>query len=282
MEYLNWYPGHMKKTGDMIRSNLKMVDAVIEVIDGRIPFSSRNPDILELCSGKIHIIALNKSDLSDEKAQTEWISYFREQGIHAFQINAVSGSGIGPLLKCLGFHEKKINEGRRRFRPLRIMVVGVPNVGKSSLINRMAGGRKTMIGNRPGVTRGKQWLSLENGMQLLDTPGMLWPKFEDKKIGLYLAFCGCIRDEILDIPGLALELIKVLIVKNKRALVSRYNLEDFGESPLGIMDMIAANRGFLLRGGRIDYERTGFMLLDEYRSGKIGRITLEEVEDCKK
>ncbi len=281
MDHINWYPGHMKKTGEMIRSGIKAVDAVIEVIDGRIPVSSRNPDIFRFCSGKLHIIVLNKSDLADEAAGEEWVSYFQKRGIYAFQINAVSGAGIARVLKRLESFERIRNEGRVRFKPLRIMVVGVPNVGKSSLINRLAGGRKAMTGNRPGVTRGKQWLTLENGMQLLDTPGMLWPKFEDKRIGLYLAFCGCIKDEILDIPALALELIEVLIANNKGALSHRYDLDGTGQSSLDLMGKIALKRGFLLPGGRIDYERTGSMLLDEYRSGKIGRFTLERVKDHK-
>lgn len=276
IEHLNWYPGHMKKTREMIRENLKLVDAVIEVIDGRIPISSRNPIIDELVAGKLRIVALNKSDLADEKAVTEWISLFQKQGHRALPINAMSGAGVSQLMKLLSALEDEKNKGQARFKPLRLMVAGVPNAGKSSLINRLAGRKKTMTGDRPGITRGKQWLTLENNMQLLDTPGILWPKFEDPKTGLYLAFCGSIKDEILDVPTLAVELLQVLSREYPGLLLSRYKLEGLGETPVQTMEAIAEKRGLILPGRRTDYERTGRMLLDEFRSGKIGRITLEK------
>ncbi|NLY70131.1 MAG: ribosome biogenesis GTPase YlqF [Clostridiales bacterium] len=278
MQTINWYPGHMKKTRELIQKNLKLVDAVIEVVDARIPLSSRNPIIDELIGNKIRIIALNKIDLADEEATNDWISYFEESGYHVASVNSNSGEGVPQLFKLLEKIEQDKNKTSSRYRSLRLMIVGVPNVGKSSLINRMIGRKSAKTGDRPGVTRGKQWLVLENNMYLLDTPGILWPKFDDQKTGLYLAFCGSIKDEIMDIPNLALELIKVLssgIYQNM--LLARYKLEQLGDSPLETMELIAKKRGFILSGNRIDYERTGRTILDEFRAGTIGRITLERL-----
>ena len=212
IENINWYPGHMKKTRELIAENLKMVDIVIEVIDARIPVSSRNPIIDELVKTKKRIIILNKSDLSDGKANAQWSDYFKKQGSMVLAMNCMSGGGVNQLYKILNRLQDEKNEGQIRKKPLRMMIVGVPNVGKSSLINRMTGKKSAKTGDRPGITKGKQWLGLENGMQLLDTPGILWPKFEDPEAGLNLAFCGSIKDEILDVATLALELIKVLQV----------------------------------------------------------------------
>lgn len=284
---INWYPGHMKKTRELIQSNLKMVDAVIEVIDARIPVSSRNPIIDELVSAKPRIIALNKSDLADAKANALW----KERLPGAVVLNAMTGEGTKQIFTLL---EKVAAErtGRSALKPCRLMIVGVPNCGKSSLINRMTGRKSTKTGDRPGVTKGKQWLTLENGMQLLDTPGILWPKFEDPNVGMNLAFCGSIKDEILDVPTLAMELIKVLTVRYPELLRERYKLEELlgegDESPetgypietetdaaLANMHQMAMKRGCILPGKRIDYERIGKLLLDEFRAAKIGRITLE-------
>ena len=284
---INWYPGHMKKTRELIQSNLKMVDAVIEVIDARIPVSSRNPIIDELVSAKPRIIALNKSDLADAKANGLW----KERLPGAVVLNAMTGEGTKQIFTLL---EKVAAErtGRSALKPCRLMIVGVPNCGKSSLINRMTGRKSTKTGDRPGVTKGKQWLTLENGMQLLDTPGILWPKFEDPNVGMNLAFCGSIKDEILDVPTLAMELIKVLTVRYPELLLERYKLEELlgegDESPetgypietetdaaLANMHQMAMKRGCILPGKRIDYERIGKLLLDEFRAAKIGRITLE-------
>ena len=278
MEHINWYPGHMKKTRELIAENLKMVDIVIEVIDARIPVSSRNPIIDELVKNKRRLIILNKSDLSDPKANEAWAETFKKQGNLVLTMNCMTGIGVGQLYKLLSRLQDEKNEGQLRKKSLRMMIVGVPNVGKSSLINRMTGKKSAKTGDRPGVTKGKQWLGLENGMQLLDTPGILWPKFEDPKVGLNLAFCGSIKDEILDTASLALELIKVLQRDYPQLLKERYKLDELDEDALVNMEAIAAKRGFILPGKRIDYERCARTLLDEFRSGKIGNITLEKVQ----
>lgn len=278
MEHINWYPGHMKKTRALIAENLKMVDIVIEVIDARIPVSSRNPIIDELVKNKRRLIILNKSDLSDPKANEAWAETFKKQGNLVLTMNCMTGIGVGQLYKLLSRLQDEKNEGQLRKKSLRMMIVGVPNVGKSSLINRMTGKKSAKTGDRPGVTKGKQWLGLENGMQLLDTPGILWPKFEDPQVGLNLAFCGSIKDEILDTASLALELIKVLQRDYPQLLRERYKLDELDEDALVNMEAIAAKRGFILPGKRIDYERCARTLLDEFRSGKIGNITLEKVQ----
>lgn len=278
IEHINWYPGHMKKTRELIAENLKMVDIVIEVIDARIPVSSRNPIIDELVKNKRRLIILNKSDLSDPKANEAWAETFKKQGNLVLTMNCMTGIGVGQLYKLLSRLQDEKNEGQLRKKSLRMMIVGVPNVGKSSLINRMTGKKSTKTGDRPGVTKGKQWLGLENGMQLLDTPGILWPKFEDPQVGLNLAFCGSIKDEILDTASLALELIKVLQRDYPQLLRERYKLDELDEDALVNMEAIAAKRGFILSGKRVDYERCARTVLDEFRGGKIGNITLEKVQ----
>lgn len=306
IENINWYPGHMKKTRELIAQNLKAVDACVEIIDARIPSSSRNPIIDELVGTKKRIIVLGKGDLADEQASRDWAAKFKADGKEAVMMNSMTGEGSKSLLAALDRVDRERREGglanekqtdggaganseapnsgtgddRSKFnvkknRPLRIMVVGVPNVGKSSFINRMTGKRSTQVGDRPGVTKGKQWLTLKNGMQLLDTPGILWPKFEDPKVGLYLAFCGSIKDEILDSADLALELIRLLGERYPKLLAQRYKLDEIDEDALVNMEAIAAKRGFIMAGKRIDYERTARTVLDEFRAGKIGRITLE-------
>ncbi|MBR3755804.1 MAG: ribosome biogenesis GTPase YlqF [Firmicutes bacterium] len=277
IENINWYPGHMKKTREMIQQNLKMVDLVIEVVDARIPVSSRNPIIDDIVSGKKRIIILNKSDLSDKKANDAWAEHFKKDGNLVVTMNCMAGGGVNQLLKVLEKEEAKKNEEKAVKKPLRMMIVGVPNVGKSSLINRLTGKRSAQVGDRPGVTRGKQWLTLKNGMQLLDTPGILWPKFEDPKTGINLAYCGSIKDEIMDIATLAMELIGVLAEEYPDLLMERYKLDEILEMPLDNMEAIALKRGFILPGKRIDYERCAKTVLDEFRSGKIGNITLERL-----
>ena len=276
IENINWYPGHMKKTRELIQENLKMVDLVIEVIDARIPVSSRNPIIDDLVKSKQRIIVLNKSDLSDGAANDAWAEELRKDGSIVLQMNCMSGQGVNQLFKTLTRLQDEKNKDQIRKKPLRMMIVGVPNVGKSSLINRMTGKKSAKTGDRPGVTKGKQWLALENGMQLLDTPGILWPKFEDPEVGLNLAFCGSIKDEILDMATLALELIKVLAADYPELLMERYKLDSLSEDGLENMEAIALKRGFILPGKRIDYERCTKTVLDEFRGGKIGRITLEK------
>lgn len=286
IENINWYPGHMKKTRELIAENLKMVDAVIEVIDARIPVSSRNPIIDELIAGKPRVIALNKSDLADEEANRIWAEYFAKAPDSAAQtvkLNSMSGDGIKQLLKLLETMDREKKAAKQAAgqaaKPYRLMIVGVPNVGKSSLINRLTGHKSAKTGDKPGVTKGKQWLRLDNGMQLLDTPGILWPKFEDPRAGLNLAFCGSIKDEILDVPTLGMELIGVLMEKYPQMLMERYKLEELGETPLETMEAMAMKRGCIMSGKRIDYERIGKLVLDEFRSAKIGRITLEYPND---
>lgn len=277
IENINWYPGHMKKTRELIKDNLKLVDLVIEVLDARIPISSRNPIIDELVGSKPRVIALNKTDIASDKETKRWLEYFANEGSTPVAINAQSGSGVSNLLKLLERMENQLSEGKMRQKPLRMMIVGVPNVGKSSLINRLTGRKATQIGNKPGVTKGKQWLRLKNGMELLDTPGILWPKFEDNRVGIYLAFCGSIKDEILDLPTLALELIKVLRRDYPNLLLARYKLDDscLEYEDIELLDEICRRRGYILPGKRIDYDRAGKAILDDFRSGKIGRITLE-------
>ncbi len=278
MQNINWYPGHMKKTRELIQENLKMVDAVIEVIDARIPVSSRNPIIDELVKSKPRIIVLNKSDLADEKISKAWEEKFKAEGNRVLSMNCMSGAGVKDLFKILEKMAADKNKDRVMQKAFRLMIVGVPNVGKSSLINRMTGKKSAQTGDRPGVTKGKQWLKLANNMQLLDTPGILWPKFEDPKAGLDLAFCGSIKDEILDVPTLGMELIGVLAENYPDLLMERYKLEGIAETPLENMENMAMKRGCILPGKRIDYERIGKLVLDEFRGGKIGRITLEEPE----
>ena len=277
IENINWYPGHMKKTREMIQENLKMVDLVIEVIDSRIPVSSRNPIIDELVKGKKRIIILNKSDLADANEDKKWADHFVSKGDDVLMMNCMLGNGVKQLFRMLEKEQDARNADKIRKKPLRMMIVGVPNVGKSSLINRMTGKKSTKTGDRPGVTKGKQWLTLPNGMQLLDTPGILWPKFEDPEVGLNLAFCGSIKDEILDTATLAMELIGVLSENYPELLMERYKLDEICETPLETMEAIATKRGFIFPGKRIDYERTARAVLDEFRGGKIGHITLERI-----
>ena len=278
IENINWYPGHMKKTRELIQENLKAVDITVEIVDSRIPVSSRNPLIDEIISGKPRIIVLGKADLADEEATKAWCDRLsRGDGVRSVMaLNLQSGENIKRLLKALEAEQERRNAEKTNKRPLRIMIVGVPNVGKSSLINRLTGKRSAQTGDRPGVTRGKQWLTLSNGMQLLDTPGILWPKFEDPNVGLDLAFCGSIKDDILGVQDLGFELIKVLGNKYPELLKERYKLDEVSEEAIVNMDNIALKRGFIMSGKRIDYERTGRTVLDEFRAGKIGRITLEE------
>ena len=277
IESINWYPGHMKKTRELISENLKLVDMVIEVIDARIPVSSRNPIIDEIVGKKPRIVLLNKSDLSDAAQNRAWGEHFEAQGYYGMAMNCMSGGGVKELFRLLEKLKADKNKEQVRNKPFRLMIVGVPNVGKSSLINRMTGKKSTKTGDRPGVTKGKQWLTLSNGMQLLDTPGILWPKFEDPKAGLDLAFCGSIKDEILDTATLALELIKVLQAEYPEQLMARYKIDEICEEALDTMEAIAVKRGWILSGKRIDYERCGRTVLDEFRAGLIGRITLEKI-----
>ena len=272
---IQWFPGHMKKAQRLIEENLKLVDVVVEVVDARIPASSRNPLIHEIIGNKPLIIALNKKDLADDEMSRLWRDHFKQENAEAILINSNSGEGTKELMKILGKMSAQRQPSQAK-RPLRLMIVGVPNVGKSSLINRLSGRKSTQTGDRPGVTKGKQWIKLSDGIQLLDTPGILWPKFEDPSTGKNLAFCGSIKDEVMDVPTLGMELIGYLAENYPDLLKERYKMEEILETPLENMEDIAGRRGCILPGKRIDYERTGRMVLDEFRAGTIGRITLEK------
>lgn len=282
---INWYPGHMKKTKDLMKANLKLVDIVVELLDSRIPYSSKNPDIDTLMAGKPRVVLLNKSDISDRAKLNKWINYYKEQGIKAIPIDAMKGTGVNRIVdECKNAVKDKMDslkEKGRKERAIRIMIVGVPNVGKSSLINKLTGRRSTQTGDRPGVTKGKQWVKLRGNLELLDTPGILWPKFEDQDVALNLAFTRAIKDEILDVETLALRLIEKLMVIEPEKLAARYKLDELGESGIETMDMIAQKRGFITGRKEIDYTRTATTVLNEFRTGKLGNITLEVPEDIK-
>ena len=275
---IQWYPGHMTKAKRAMKEDIKLIDLVIELVDARVPLGSRNPDIDELAKGKGRIVLLNKADLADDGCTERWIAWFKEQGIHALRINARSGMGmkqIQPLVQeaC----KEKIERDRKRGiknRPVRAMVVGIPNVGKSTFINSYAGKACAKTGNKPGVTKGKQWIRLNKNVELLDTPGILWPKFEDQRVGLYLALIGAIKDEILNIDELSLELIKILLSDYPSVLHERYGVEEDAEPPV-ILGQIAENRKCISKGNELDYSKAAALLIDEFRSGKLGQITLE-------
>ncbi|NLK44031.1 MAG: ribosome biogenesis GTPase YlqF [Tissierellia bacterium] len=280
---INWYPGHMKKTRESIEKNLSMVDIVFELIDARIPISSRNPIIDDILGSKPRIIILNKSDLASEVGNKAWEEYFIKKNLMAVCIDALSGKGIDRLIKLSNeLYEDKRQKNERRGiinRPVRVMILGIPNVGKSTLINTLARRKSAKTGNKPGITRSNQWIKTKANLELLDTPGILWPKFEDKKVGLNLAFTGAIKDEILDRESLALKLIESLAENFPNLLNYRYNVEINDKSYLQIMEEIGIKRGALLKGGEIDYTKVSNIILDEFRKGIIGRITLEFPEE---
>ena len=276
---INWFPGHMRKTQREIKENLKLVDAVIEIRDARIPRSSANPDIDNLLQGKPRIILLNKSDLTDSKTTKEWIKYLTKEDIRVLEINCLKGDGLNAIKPAL-LDLLKEKHDRLRAKGMvkiitRVMVVGIPNVGKSTFINKMARNNIAKTGDRPGVTKSKQWIKTSMGIELLDTPGVLWPKFEDDNTALNLAFTGAIKDEIMDIEELALKLVERLQNTYEKELKERYKLNEVFENPLDTLDTIGKKRGTLISGGQIDYNRLAVILLDEFRGGTIGRISLE-------
>lgn len=276
---INWFPGHMKKTQREIKENLKLVDAVIELRDARIPRSSANPDIDKLVGNKPRIILLNKSDLSEKKTTNEWIKYLTKENVKVLEVNCLKGEGlknIKPLLMELlkEKHDRLKAKGLVKI-VIRVMVVGIPNCGKSTFINKLARNTIAKTGDRPGVTKSKQWIKTSLDMELLDTPGVLWPKFEDEETALNLAFTGAIKDEIMDIEELAYQLVKRLQEYYPENLKERYKIEEIYEDPLETLNAIARKRGCLMRGGEIDYNRISVILLDEFRGGKIGKATLE-------
>ena len=281
--HINWYPGHMKKTKEMVQNNLKLVDVVIELLDARIPLSSKNPEIDKLAHNKPRVVVLNKSDLSDRAKLNKWISYYQSKGIKAIPVDTLKGSGVNKIVEeCKNVTKEKMDalkEKGRKERAIRVMIVGVPNVGKSSLINKLTGRKSTQTGDRPGVTKGKQWGRLKGNLELLDTPGILWPKFEDQKIALNLAFTRAIKDEILDIDTLGLKFIEKMSDIEPEKLKARYKLDSLGEEPLETMEMIGRKRGFILGRNELDYTRIAKTVLNEFREGKLGQITLEVPED---
>ena len=279
-----WYPGHMTKAKRMMQENIKLIDLIIELVDARIPMSSRNPDIDELGKGKSRIILLNKSDLADAGLNQEWESFFKEKGYFVQQLNAKTGAGIKNIQALVQEScKEKIERDRKRGiinRPVRAMVVGIPNVGKSTFINSFAGKACAKTGNKPGVTKGKQWIRLNRNLELLDTPGILWPKFEDQKIGERLALIGSINDEILHVDELAVALIRNLKNSYLDLLEKRYNIT-IDEDAYDTLKKIAIARKCLQKGELPDVDRASSMLLEDFRSGKLGRITLERPEEWK-
>lgn len=277
---IQWYPGHMTKTRRQMEQDLKLVDAVCEILDARIPVSSRNPDIAELCGKKPRLVILNRMDMADPNGTRVWSEAFRAQGLETVATDCKSRKGLVgflPAIRRLLAERIRSNAAKGQNKPLRIMIVGIPNVGKSTFINQISGKKGAKAENRPGVTRGKQWVTVDSGLLLLDTPGILWPKFEDPEVGLHLAYTGAIKDDILDVETLAGNLMGMLWKRYPAALRERYRLDTLPDSPSveELMRAAGKRRGFLLSGGEIDMERMARVLLEEYRSGKLGRFTLE-------
>lgn len=276
---INWFPGHMKKTQREIKDNLKLVDAVIEIRDARIPRSSANPDIEKLVGNKPRLILLNKSDLTESRVTKEWMKYLTKGNVSAIEVNCLKGSGLQKIKPALNEllkekHDRLKNKGLKKI-VTRVMVVGIPNVGKSTFINKMARNNIAKTGDRPGVTKNKQWIKTSMDIELLDTPGVLWPKFQDDETALNLAFTGAIKDEIMDIEELAYKLVERLQEFYPEKLMERYKIDTVFENPLETLDAIAIKRGAIMKGREIDYNRIAVILLDEFRCGKIGNISLE-------
>lgn len=277
---VQWFPGHMAKTRRLIKESLSRVDCVTEILDARIPLSSRNPEIGEITAGKPRIILLNKCDMADEKVTADWIKYFRSTGAEALAVDCRSGKGLNaytPLVRKVLAEKIKANTDRGMAgKALRVMVVGIPNTGKSSFINKMAGRVRAKVADRPGVTTSNQWFFIGNGIELLDTPGVLWPKFDDPVVGDRLAFIGSVKDAVLDIETMAVRLLDVLRDGYPDRLSERYKIDNFDElQSWEILELIGRKRGMLISGGEVNTERASVMLLDEYRGGKLGRISME-------
>ncbi len=278
-----WYPGHMTKAKRQMQEDIKLIDLVIELVDARIPLSSRNPDIDELGKNKARLILMNKSDLADEAVSKEWAAFFKQKGYFVVELDARSKAGMKQVTNVvMDACREKIERDRKRGiknRPVRAMVVGIPNVGKSTFINSYAGKACAKTGNKPGVTKGKQWIRLNKNVELLDTPGILWPKFEDQTVGLRLALIGAIKDEILNIDELSLELIKILKADYPGILTARYatqeHMLDETAETVEILKQIAENRKCISKGNELDYSKAAALLIDEFRSGKLGKITIE-------
>ena len=284
-EHLNiqWYPGHMTKTRRQIEADLKLVDAVCEIVDSRIPMSSRNPDIDSICGNKPRIIVLNRMDLADPEATKRWAAYFKSKGMAVVITDCKSRKGISdfqPAVQSVLKEKIERNAAKGMNKPLKIMIVGIPNVGKSTLINQISGRKGAKAENRPGVTRGKQWVTVNPGLLLLDTPGILWPKFDDPQVGMMLAYTGAVKENVLDAEELAAFLMELLWKRYPDTVRQRYKVDRPADTPgYRLLEEAGRKRGFLLARGEIDTERIAKVLLDEYRSGKLGRITFEEMED---
>ena len=280
---IQWYPGHMTKTRRQIEADLKQVDAVCEIVDARIPMSSRNPDIDAICGAKPRIIVLNRMDLADPSATQKWSSYFKKKGMAVIATDCKSRRGIAdftPAARTACAEKLERDAKRGMNRPLRVMVVGIPNVGKSTLINQISGRKGAKAENRPGVTRGKQWVTVDSGLQLLDTPGILWPKFEDPEVGMMLAYTGAVKEGVIDIEELACRLMELLHKYYPNTLLERYKVEAPADTKgWELIEMAGRKRGYLVSGGEVNTERMSKVLLDEFRSGKLGKFTLEMPED---
>ena len=281
---VQWYPGHMTKAKRQMQEDLKLIDLIIELVDARVPLSSRNPDIEQLGQNKSRLILLNKADLADERQNETWKEYFQSKGFHVVKVDSRNGAGMKTIQNVIQEAcKEKIERDRRRGiknRPIRAMVAGIPNVGKSTFINTFAGKACAKTGNRPGVTKGKQWIRLNKNVELLDTPGILWPKFEDQEVGIRLAFVGSIKDDILNMEEQALKLIDYLKERYTGLLEKRYGISEEGNA-VEILGEIAKARGCLKKGEELDYTKASGLLFDDFRSGKIGRITLEWAEQEK-
>ena len=281
---INWFPGHMTKTRRVMEKTQKLIDIVIELVDARLPLSSRNPSIDEIFPSKPRMLVLNKTDIADDRLNKEWERYFRNKGLYAKSVSSTSGKSLNDVFAdCREILKEKIERDKQRGlvnRPVKVMVVGIPNVGKSSFINKLSGRKSAITGDRPGVTRGQQWIRLKNGFEILDTPGILWPKFEDESVGEKLAFTGAIKDEILDTEYIAVKLIKFLSENYPQSLEQRYKMQDFNNlDGYELLQMMGKKRGFVVSGGEIDTERAAKILLDEFRGAKLGKITLEKPQD---
>ena len=280
---IQWYPGHMTKTRRQIEADLKLVDAVCEIVDARIPISSRNPDIDSICGNKPRIIVLNRMDLADPSATKRWTNYFRSKGMAVIATDCKSKKGIADFLPAVrSVLKEKIqrNEAKGMHKSLRIMIVGIPNVGKSTFINQISGRKGAKAENRPGVTRGKQWVTVSNELLLLDTPGILWPKFEDPEVGMMLAYTGAVKEGVIDIEELAAHLMELMQKYYPQTLKDRYKVEAQTGSPgYMLLEEAGRKRGYLMARAEVNTERMAKVLLDEYRSGKLGKFTLEEPRD---